>query len=40
MNKVIHVNYRKNTDPVFKAFIANVPAELKAKLDECIWEEN
>lgn len=33
-------NYLLSTDPVFKAFIANVPAELAARLDECIWEEN
>ena len=33
-------NYLLSTDPVFAAFIANVPEELKNKLDECIWEDN
>lgn len=34
-------NYLASDDPVFMAFIANVPDELKERLDaECIWEEN
>ena len=34
-------NYLSSDDPVFMAFIANVPEELKARLDiECIWENN
>ena len=32
-------NYLKSDDPVFAAFIANVPEEVKAQLDECVWEE-
>ena len=34
-------NYLSADDPVFMAFIATVPEELKARLDtECIWEDN
>ena len=33
-------NYLSADDPVFVAFMASVPEELKAKLDECIWEDN
>lgn len=40
LDQFFAANYLLSTDPVFAAFIANVPAELKAKLDECIWEEN
>lgn len=29
----------KSNDPVFVAFLENVPDELKARLDECLWEE-
>ena len=32
-------NYLLSTDPVFAAFVSNVPAELAAKLDDCLWEE-
>ena len=31
-------NYLKSDDPVFAAFIENVPEELKEKLNECIWD--
>lgn len=31
-------NYLKSDDPVFAAFIKQVPAELQAKLSECIWD--
>lgn len=40
LDQFFAANYLLSTDPVFAAFVANVPAELKAKLDECIWEEN
>ncbi len=34
-------NYLSADDPVFMAFIENVPEELQEKLNnECIWEEN
>ena len=32
-------NYLKSDDPVFAAFIENVPDEVKARLNECLWEE-
>ena len=32
-------NYLRSDDPVFAAFIANVPEEVKAQLNECVWEE-
>ena len=32
-------NYLRSDDPVFSAFIENVPEEVKARLNECLWEE-
>jgi hypothetical protein len=32
-------NYLKSDDPVFEAFLENVPDEVKEKLSECLWEE-
>ena len=32
-------NYLRSDDPVFAAFIANVPEEVRKQLDECVWEE-
>ena len=32
-------NYLRNDDPVFAAFLENVPDEVKNKLSECVWEE-
>ena len=40
LDQFFAANYLLSTDPVFAAFIADVPAELKARLEECIWEEN
>ena len=40
LDQFFAANYLESTDPVFKAFISNVPEELAARLDECIWEEN
>ena len=40
LDQFFAANYLLSTDPVFAAFVANVPAELKAKLDECVWEES
>ena len=31
-------NYLKSDDPVFEAFLENVPDDVKAKLSECVWE--
>ena len=39
LDQFFAANYLSADDPVFMAFIANVPEELKAKLDECIWSE-
>jgi hypothetical protein len=41
LDQFFAANYLASDDPVFMAFIANVPEELKERLDaECIWEEN
>ena len=32
-------NYLRSDDPVFAAFLENVPDEFKNKLSECVWEE-
>jgi hypothetical protein len=40
LDQFFAANYLLSTDPVFAAFISGVPAELKAKLDDCLWEEN
>ena len=32
-------NYLRSDDPVFAAFLENVPDEVKNKLSECVWEE-
>lgn len=32
-------NYLRSDDPVFAAFLENVPDEVKEKLNECLWEE-
>jgi hypothetical protein len=32
-------NYLRSDDPVFAAILENVPDEVKARLNECIWEE-
>ena len=32
-------NYLRSDDPVFAAFLENVPDKVKARLNECIWEE-
>lgn len=31
--------YLRSDDPVFMAFLENVPDEVKSKLSECLWEE-
>lgn len=31
--------YLRSDDPVFEAFLENVPDEVKSKLSECVWEE-
>lgn len=31
-------NYLASNDPVFTAFLATVPAEVREKLEECEWD--
>lgn len=31
--------YLRSDDPVFTAFLENVPDKVKSKLSECVWEE-
>lgn len=31
--------YLAEDDPAFAAFLANVPGEVKEKLNDCLWEE-
>lgn len=31
-------NYLASNDPVFEAFLATVPEEVKEKLENCIWD--
>ena len=33
-----NAEYLAADDPVFAAFLENVPDEVKAKLDQCLWE--
>ena len=40
LDQFFAANYLESTDPVFAEFIKTVPTELKARLNECIWEEN
>jgi hypothetical protein len=41
LDQFFTANYLSADDPVFMAFLANVPDDLIALLDEqCIWEEN
>lgn len=39
LDQFFAANYLSADDPVFMAFIANVPEELKAQLDDCLWED-
>jgi hypothetical protein len=40
LDQFFAANYLSADDPVFMAFVANVPEKLKAQLDECLWEDN
>ena len=41
LDQFFAANYLAADDPVFMAFVANVPEDLIARLDaECIWEDN
>lgn len=39
LDQFLVANYLRNDDPVFEAFLENVPDEVKSKLSECLWEE-
>ena len=40
LDQFFAANYLSEDDPVFAAFLENVPEEVKAMLDLCEWEEN
>ena len=40
LDQFFAANYLAADDPVFMAFMATVPEEVKARLPECVWEEN
>lgn len=40
LDQFFAANYLSDDDPVFMAFMATVPEEVKARLPECFWEEN
>lgn len=39
LDQFFAANYLAEDDPVFMAFMATVPEEVKAMLDLCLWEE-
>lgn len=38
LDQFFAANYLASTDPVFQAFLATVPDEVKAQLENCLWE--
>ena len=40
LDQFFAAQYLRSDDPVFKAFMETVPAELAARLDECLYEED
>jgi hypothetical protein len=40
LDQFFAANYLAEDDPVFMAFMATVPDEVKEMLEQCIWEEN
>lgn len=38
LDQFFAAEYLAEDDPVFAAFMANVPEEVKEKLGECLWE--
>jgi hypothetical protein len=40
LDQFFAANYLSEDDPVFVAFLENVPEDVKAMLDLCEWEEN
>lgn len=39
LDQFFAAEYLAEDDPVFAAFIAKVPDEVKEKLNECLWED-
>ena len=40
LDQFFAAQYLRSDDPVFKAFMENVPVELAARLAECLYEED
>ena len=40
LDQFFAANYLCELDPVFAAFIATVPEEVKGMLDQCLWDQN
>lgn len=38
LDEFAYAEYLAEDDPVFAAFLESVPDEVKAKLDQCLWE--
>lgn len=39
LDQFMAAEYLAENDPVFAAFLATVPEDVKARLDECLWDE-
>ena len=39
LDQFMAAEYLAADDPVFAAFLENIPEEVKEKLDKCLWEE-
>lgn len=39
LDQFMAAEYLAENDPVFAAFLATVPEDVKSRLDECLWEE-
>lgn len=39
LDQFMAAEYLAENDPVFAAFLATVPEDVKSRLDECLWDE-